>query len=75
MLLSQESLILKEMSNQALAALWEKDTRSQKASDLLSLQICPETLGNLFSSLFLSFFKCNKKMLVHEPRGEGVRKL
>lgn len=31
---SRESLILKEMSNQALAALWEKDTRSQR------LQIC-----------------------------------
>lgn len=71
---SQDSLILKEMSNRALAALWE-DARSQKASDLLSLQMYPETLGNLFCSLFLSFFKRNKKMLVCEPCGEGVRKL
>lgn len=44
------------MSNRGLAALRGEDARGQKASDLLSLQMCPETLRNLSSSLFLTFF-------------------
>lgn len=44
------------MSNRGLAALCGEDARGQKASDLLSPQMCPETLSNLSSSLFLTFF-------------------
>ena len=68
---SQESLILKEMSDRALAALWEKDARSQKASDFFRCASRPwETSSALCSSVSSSVTKrCSSMNHVERESG------